>query len=27
LGAHEAMARLVLHRYDESLATPWTSAA
>ncbi|MFH9676448.1 sirohydrochlorin chelatase [Streptomyces sp. NPDC017405] len=27
LGAHEAMARLVLHRYDQSLAAPWASAA
>ncbi|MBL1080876.1 sirohydrochlorin chelatase [Streptomyces actinomycinicus] len=27
LGAHEAMARLVLHRYDQSLATPYRSAA
>jgi sirohydrochlorin ferrochelatase len=27
LGAHEAMARLVLHRYHESLAAPETSAA
>jgi sirohydrochlorin ferrochelatase len=27
LGAHEAMARLVLHRYDQSVAVPWASAA
>ncbi|MGW2635668.1 sirohydrochlorin chelatase [Streptomyces sp. NPDC001348] len=27
LGAHEAMARLVLHRYAEALATPATTAA
>ncbi|MDN3260662.1 CbiX/SirB N-terminal domain-containing protein, partial [Streptomyces sp. CSDS2] len=27
LGAHEAMARLVLHRYEQSLATRWAEAA
>ncbi|MEU3410195.1 sirohydrochlorin chelatase [Streptomyces sp. NPDC006658] len=27
LGAHDTMARLVLHRYEQSVAAPWTSAA
>ncbi|GAA2732068.1 sirohydrochlorin chelatase [Streptomyces nogalater] len=27
LGAHETMARLVLHRYDQSLSTGWAEAA
>ncbi|MFI9805577.1 sirohydrochlorin chelatase [Streptomyces sp. NPDC052301] len=27
LGAHPAVARLILHRYAECLATPWTEAA
>jgi sirohydrochlorin ferrochelatase len=27
LGAHETMARLVLHRYEQSVAIPWSSAA
>ncbi|MEU7049510.1 CbiX/SirB N-terminal domain-containing protein, partial [Streptomyces eurythermus] len=27
LGAHETMARLVLHRYEQSVSLPWSSAA